>query len=196
MFTGIIQAVGHIRQTHPVGGDVRVEVATGALDLSDVALGDSIACNGICLTVTSCLPTGFTADVSRETLEFTTLGSLSVNSALNLEKALRAQDRLGGHIVSGHVDGVAEIVEITPDGRAQRFRLQAPPTLSKYISHKGSVTIDGVSLTVNSVDGHCFDLCIVPHTLSETIFPEYQVGSKVNIEVDVIARYVERLLTA
>lgn len=194
MFTGIIEAVGTLRAKQQQQGDVRLQVATGALDLSDVKLGDSIATNGVCLTVVALPGDGFWADVSAETLAFTTLGELPVGAALNLEKALTPQTRLGGHLVSGHVDGVGEVVAQRPDGRSIRYTLRAPAALARYIAHKGSITVDGTSLTVNSVNGAEFDLCIIPQTQSETIFPHYRPGTRVNLEVDVIARYVERLL--
>lgn len=194
MFTGIIQALGKVQKKQAVQGDMRFTIDTGKLDLADVALGDSIATNGTCLTVVEILKQGFVADVSSETLDLTTLGHIKEGSAVNLEKALRVEDRLGGHIVSGHVDGLGEIVAIKPDARSQRYHIKAADECAKYIAHKGSITVDGVSLTVNAVNENVFELCIVPHTLQETIFPSYKVGSIVNLEVDVIARYVERLL--
>lgn len=194
MFTGIIQAVGHLVASENRNGDKRLCIHTADLDLSDVALGDSIATNGVCLTVVTLHSNSFWADVSVETLNHTTLGALKNGSRLNLEKALRASDRLGGHIVSGHVDGVGEIIAIQPDARSIRYRLRAPDNLAHYIAHKGSVCIDGVSLTINAVDGTAFDLNIVPHTQQKTVFGEYKVGTRVNVEVDVIARYLERLL--
>ena len=194
MFTGIIQAVGHIAASELRGGDCRLQVATGKLDLSDVQLGDSIATNGVCLTVVALPGNGFVADVSVETLTHTTLGSLKNGARVNLEKALTASSRLGGHLVSGHVDGVGEVVSLHRDARATRYRLRAPSGLARYIAHKGSICVDGVSLTVNAVEGAEFELAIVPHTTAETIFGDYRAGSRVNLEVDVIARYLERLL--
>ena len=194
MFTGIIQAVGEVAALQPSGGDVRLRVKTGGLSLDDVALGDSICTNGVCLTVIELPGDGFWADVSVETLNFTTLGKLKPGSRINLEKAMTPASRLGGHIVSGHVDGVGEIVSLQPDARSIRFVARAPRELAKYIAHKGSVCVDGTSLTVNAVNGAEFDLNIIPQTVAETIFGEYQVGSKVNLEVDVIARYLERLV--
>lgn len=194
MFTGIIQAVGHIAALQPSGGDLRLRVATGKLPLDDVALGDSIATNGACLTVTGLPGDGYWADVSRETLDFTTLGQLGVGSRVNLEKALTPASRLGGHIVSGHVDGVGEVVRFHEDGRSIRFVLRAPDHLARYIAHKGSICVDGTSLTVNAVNGAEFDLNIIPQTLAETVFGDYRPGTRVNLEVDVIARYLERLL--
>jgi riboflavin synthase len=194
MFTGIVQAIGTLVASETRGGDRRLRLHTGKLDLADVILGDSIATNGVCLTVTDLAGDGFWADVSVETLNHTTLGQLKTGQAVNLEKALRASDRLGGHIVSGHVDGVGEIVSIHPDARSIRYQMRAPDALAKYIAHKGSICVDGVSLTVNAVTGSLFDLNIVPHTQQQTVFKEYKVGARINIEVDVIARYLERLL--
>jgi riboflavin synthase len=194
MFTGIVQAVGKLVASENRNGDKRLRIHTADLDLSDVILGDSIATNGVCLTVIGLPGDGFWADVSVETLNHTTLGALKNGSAVNLEKALRANDRLGGHIVSGHVDGVGDIISIDQDARSIRYRLRAPAALAKYIAHKGSVCVDGVSLTVNAVDGAEFELNIVPHTQQKTLFGEYKNGTRVNLEVDVIARYLERLL--
>ena len=194
MFTGIIQAVGEIADMQPSGGDMRLRVNTGKLDLSDVALGDSIAANGACLTVVELPGDGYWADVSVETLNFTTLGGLKTGSKVNLEKALTPASRLGGHIVSGHVDGVGEVVSLQEDARSWRFVMRAPDDLAKYIAHKGSITVDGTSLTVNAVNGAEFELNIIPQTMAETVFGDYQAGSKLNLEVDVIARYLERLM--
>ncbi|WP_116366803.1 riboflavin synthase [Parahaliea mediterranea] len=194
MFTGIIQAVGEIAALQPSGGDLRLRVRSAGLPLDDVALGDSIATNGVCLTVTELPGDGYWADVSRETLDFTTLGALKVGARVNLEKALTPASRLGGHIVSGHVDGVGEVVSSAEDGRSIRFVLRAPDALAKYIAHKGSITVDGTSLTVNAVHGAEFDLNIIPQTMAETIFGTYAPGSRVNLEVDLIARYLERLV--
>ena len=194
MFTGIIQAVGEIADMQPSGGDMRVYIRTGKLPLDDVALGDSIAANGVCLTVIELPGDGYWADVSVETLDFTTLGGLKQGASVNLEKALTPESRLGGHIVSGHVDGVGEVVSLVEDARSWRFVIRAPETLAKYIAHKGSICIDGTSLTVNAVNGAEFDLNIIPQTMAETVFETYRPGSRVNLEVDVIARYLERLL--
>ena len=194
MFTGIIQAVGKIAAMEPSGGDMRLRVHTGKLPLDDVALGDSIATNGVCLTVTSLPGDGYWADVSVETLDFTTLGNLSPGASVNLEKALTPESRLGGHIVSGHVDGVGEVVSLGEDARSWRFVFRAPDNLAKYIAHKGSICVDGTSLTVNAVNGAEFELNIIPQTMAETVFGEYKPGTKVNLEVDVIARYLERLV--
>jgi riboflavin synthase len=194
MFTGIIEAVGEIAALEETGGDLRLRVRTGKLSLDDVALGDSICTSGVCLTVVDLPGDGYWADVSVESLNFTTLGYLKVGSAVNLEKALTATDRLGGHIVSGHIDGVGEVVSIEKDARSIRYVMRAPSALAKYIAHKGSVCVDGTSLTVNAVNGADFELNIIPQTLSETVFGDYVVGTKVNLEVDVIARYLERLI--
>lgn len=194
MFTGIIESIGTIRDMQPKGGDLRLTIATGKLDMGDVALGDSIAVNGVCLTAIAFDNSSFSADVSRETLSLTSLGNLNRGSKVNLEKALTLQTRLGGHLVSGHVDGLGEIISRHDDARSVRFSIRAPDSLAKYISAKGSITVDGTSLTVNKVDGSTFELNIVPHTLEETIIADYRSGTKVNLEVDVIARYLERLL--
>ena len=194
MFTGIIEAVGQVVAVQPRNGDVRLRIKTGGLGLADVHLGDSIATNGVCLTVVELPGDGYWADVSRETLDNTTIPQWRVGQNVNLEKALTPQTRLGGHIVSGHVDGVGEVVSRHPDARSERFRLRAPKALAKYIAHKGSITVDGTSLTVNAVDGAEFELNIVPHTLAHTIMGEYQPGSLINLEVDVLARYLERLM--
>lgn len=194
MFTGIIEAVGEIADMQPRGGDMRLRVRTGKLPLEDVALGDSICTSGVCLTVVELPGDGFWADVSVETLDFTTLGALKPGSRVNLEKALTPSSRLGGHIVSGHVDGVGEVVSLAEDARSIRVVIRAPDALARYIAHKGSICVDGTSLTVNAVDGSQFDLNIIPQTMAETIFGEYAPGSRVNLEVDVIARYLERLV--
>lgn len=194
MFTGIIQAVGTVAALEPSGGDVRLCIHTGKLPLSDVKLGDSIATSGVCLTVTSLPGDGFWADVSNETLSLTTIGNLKPGSRVNLEKSLTPSASLGGHIVSGHVDGLGEIISLAQDGRSWRAVVQAPDELAKYIAHKGSICVDGTSLTVNAVDGAAFDLNIIPQTMDETVFGDYHAGTRVNLEVDVIARYLERLL--
>lgn len=194
MFTGIIEAVGRIAQLQPSNGDLRLRIDTGSLPLADVAIGDSIATNGVCLTVVELPGNGFWADVSRETLAFTTIGAWRMGNAVNLEKALMAQSRLGGHIVSGHVDGIGEIVRRSDDARSIRLTVRAPRELAKYIAHKGSICIDGTSLTVNAVSGTDFELNIIPHTAQVTVIGSYQAGTRVNLEVDVIARYLERLL--
>lgn len=194
MFTGIIEAVGKVAELQQRGGDARLRVLTGKLDLADVALGDSIAVNGVCLTAVGLPGDGFVADVSRETLSLTGLGQLKPGSRVNLEKALTLATRLGGHLVSGHVDGLGTVVERHDDARSVRFTIEAPQELARYIAHKGSITVDGTSLTVNAVDGMRFELNIVPHTLQETIMDSYVAGQRVNLEVDLLARYLERLL--
>lgn len=194
MFTGIIEAVGDIAELTPRGGDVRLRVRSGKLRLDDVALGDSIATNGVCLTVTDLPGDGFWADVSQETLRLTTLGNLRPGSRVNLEKSLTPESRLGGHMVSGHVDGLGEILTLEEAGRSWRVTVRAPAELARYIAHKGSICVDGTSLTVNAVNGADFELMIIPQTMAETVFGDYTTGSPVNLEVDVIARYLERLL--
>jgi len=194
MFTGIIEAIGEVVALQPKNGDLRLRIKTHGLDLADVHLGDSIATNGVCLTVVDLPGDGYWADVSRETLDNTSLPQWKLGQRVNLEKALTPQTRLGGHIVSGHVDGVGEVVNRYPDARSERFRIRAPKELAKYIAHKGSITVDGTSLTVNKVDGAEFELNIVPHTLKWTIMDSYKVGTLVNLEVDVLARYLERLM--
>lgn len=194
MFTGIVEAIGTLVSRQPRGGDLRMQIETGKLDLRDVKLGDSIATNGVCLTVVELFDKGFWADVSRETSTYSTLGGLVIGSAVNLEKALTPTTRLGGHIVSGHVDGVGTIVSRKDDARSVRIEIEAPLGLSRYIAHKGSICVDGVSLTVNGVNGDRFDLNIVPHTAQETTIAGYIQGQQVNIEVDVIARYLESLI--
>ncbi|WP_210395929.1 riboflavin synthase [Motiliproteus sediminis] len=195
MFTGIVEAIGEIAELRPVSGDLRLRIRSGGLDLGDVKLGDSIAVNGVCLTVTELPGDGFWADVSRETLAHTEFEKLRPGDQVNLEKALMPTSRLGGHIVSGHVDGIGEVIDRREDGRAIRFRIRAPESLGRYIAPKGSICVDGISLTVNAVEGAVFELTIVPHTLEETLIKYYSVGRRVNLEVDIIARYLERLLT-
>lgn len=196
MFSGIIEAVGTLRGSEAAAGDKRLCIDCGELDLADVKIGDSIAVSGVCLTVVALEQRAFYADVSRETLTRTTLGQLAPGAAVNLEKALLASARLGGHLVSGHVDGVGVVVAQRADSRSQRFDIRVADELAKYIATKGSVCVDGVSLTVNAVDGNRFAVNIVPHTLDRTIICSYEEGVQVNIEVDIIARYLERLLAA
>ena len=193
MFTGIVEAIGTVEALEPKGGDLSIRVNTGKLDLSDVQLGDSICTNGCCLTVVELTGSGYVADVSTETLKVTTLDGWKVGTQVNLEKSLTPMTRMGGHMVSGHVDGIAEVLSRETSARADVFWLKAPEALAKYIAHKGSVTIDGTSLTVNEVNGSEFCLTIVPHTLQETVMSDYEVGTQVNIEVDLVARYLERL---
>lgn len=194
MFTGIIQAVGEIAAMEQRDGDLRLRIRTGKLPLADVRAGDSIATSGVCLTVTDLPGDGFWADVSRESLNLTTLGERSVGDRVNLEKSLTPSSSMGGHIVSGHVDGVGEIRSVTREARSWRYVVAAPAKLARYIAHKGSITVDGTSLTVNAVGGREFDLNIIPQTFEETVFGDYREGTRVNLEVDVIARYLERLL--
>lgn len=194
MFTGIIEAVGRVRAIEQRGGDLRLLLDTGEMDLSSSRLGDSIACNGVCLTAVELSAKGYAADVSRETLEHTSLGGLKVGARVNLERALTLATPLGGHLVSGHVDGLGEVLSRREDARSLRLRIEAPAELARYIAARGSICIDGVSLTVNRIDGRVFDLNIVPHTARHTIITDYAAGQRVNLEVDLIARYLERLL--
>ncbi|WP_250625107.1 riboflavin synthase [Pinirhizobacter soli] len=196
MFTGIIQTVGRIARIERRGGDVRLTIDTATLDMSDVALGDSIAVGGVCLTAVELGAQSFAADVSNETLSLTSFGQLGPGSQVNLEKALRLADRLGGHMVSGHVDGLGKVVSVTNDGRSQRWTFEVPPNLTRYIAAKGSICIDGTSLTVNEVSGNRFGVNLIPHTVEHTTFADRKAGDAVNLEVDVVARYVERLLGA
>lgn len=194
MFTGIIQAIGQVKSLETQGTDCCIKIFTGNWDLRSAKLGDSIAVNGVCLTVIEKDTQHFSADVSNETLSLTTLGKLKPGSRVNLEKALTLATPLGGHIVSGHVDGLGKVLSRSSDGRSERFQIEAPTELAKYIAQKGSICVDGVSLTVNSVQGTSFGLNIVPHTLQETTMADYKVGDEVNLEVDLIARYLERLI--
>jgi len=194
MFTGIIEAVGTITAVEPRGGDVRLAVRCGDLDLSGTAIGDSIAVNGCCLTVVARDDRVFAADVSRESLGLTTLGALEPGSVVNLERALTLSKPLGGHLVTGHVDGIGRVESRADDGRSVRFRLRVPDALARYVARKGSICVDGVSLTVNEVDGPVFGVNIVPHTLAATVFGDYRNGTRVNLEVDIVARYLERLV--
>lgn len=194
MFTGIIAAIGAVKSSQAQGGDLRLDVATNKLDLSDVQLGDSIAVNGVCLTVVAMSADTVSFDVSRETLERTSLGQATKAGPVNLEKAMAVGDRLGGHIVSGHVDGLGKVLSLTPSARSWQFRFEMPTNLSRYVAEKGSICIDGVSLTVNAVGENWFEVNIIPHTMQETIIKDYQPGTVVNLEVDLIARYLERLM--
>jgi riboflavin synthase len=194
MFTGIIQALGSIQKLDNRGNDIRLTVNSPALDMTDVALGDSIATNGVCLTVTDMGSDFYCADVSAETIKLTGFAHYGVGSVVNLEKAMRPTDRFGGHIVSGHVDGVGHVSRIIKHTDYVEIWVKAPDDIAKYIAHKGSITVDGVSLTVNQVNGAEFMLWIIPHTLKETVLGTYKVGTAVNLEVDVIARYLERLM--
>ncbi|MFO8156488.1 MAG: riboflavin synthase [Thiohalospira sp.] len=194
MFTGLIEAVGTIRSMQPRGGDQRVVVATGQVPAAEIALGDSVAVNGVCLTAVEVGADSFAADVSGETLSHTALGDRAAGDRVNLERALLPTTRLGGHLVSGHVDGVATVRERASDARSERFTIEAPKELARYLARKGSVCLDGTSLTVNAVDGAAFELNIVPHTLAETTIDGWRPGTRINIEVDLVARYLERLL--
>jgi len=193
VFTGIVQDLGSVRSLAPAGGDVRIAVGVQNMDLSRVAIGDSICVQGCCLTVVALSPGMFEADLSRETLGLTTLGSLAVGAPVNLEPALRAGDPLGGHLVSGHVDGVATVLDSSGDARSRRLTLEVPADLARYIARKGSVALDGVSLTVNEVEGSRFGVNLIPHTLQVTTLGALGPGSRVNLEIDQMARYVERL---
>ena len=194
MFTGIIQAIGHVADLKLKATNMQVCIKTGKLDLMDIVIGDSIAVSGVCLTVVELPGKGFWADVSGETQACTTFSDLHVGQAVNLEKALLPTTRLGGHLVSGHVDGVGEVVERREEGNSLRLRIKAPHPYARYIAAKGSICVDGISLTINTVEGAEFTLTIVPHTLAETTLDGRQRGDKVNLEVDIIARYLERLL--
>ena len=196
MFTGIIEALGRVASIEERGGDIRLCIATGDLDRSDVRQGDSISTSGVCLTAVEWNELGFVADVSRETVNRTTLGGLSAGALVNLEKAMLPTSRFGGHMVTGHVDGLGHIVNIHSSGRATTYQLQAPTELRRYIAVKGSITVDGVSLTVNDVDDTLFRLDIVPHTAEVTTFSHLKEGDRVNLEVDLVARYLESLLQA
>src|SRR2546429_1634147 len=194
LFTGIVQDIGEARSLEPRGGDVRLTVACRRLDLSRVQLGDSICVQGCCLTVTERMGQAFAADVSRETLSLTTLGPPPAGAPVNLEPALRAGDPLGGHLVSGHVDGVARVVAASEEARSVRLKIEVPAELARYIARKGSVAVDGVSLTINEVGDTVFGVNIIPHTQAVTTLGKLAVGARVNLEVDQVARYLESLL--
>jgi len=194
MFTGIVQGVGTVRAIEPRGGDVTIVIDTGAVSLADIELGGSIAVSGVCLTATQHTSSSFAADVSRETLALTTLGGWVAGTKVNLEKALLAGQALGGHYVTGHVDGVGQVVSRHDDARSVRMEFVVPRELARYVARKGSICIDGVSLTVNGATGDRFDVNLVPHTLEVTTLGGLQAGSRVNLEVDIIARYVERMM--
>jgi len=193
MFTGIVQDVGKIMAVERRGGDLRLQVEVVRLELARTALGDSIAVAGVCLTVVALAPQAFTVDVSNETLRLTTLASWRRGQRVNLETALRAGEALGGHLVAGHVDGIGEIIGLQADARSERLAVRVPGELARYVARKGSVTLDGVSLTVNAVQGDEFEINLVPHTLALTTLGELAVGDRMNLEVDMIARYIERL---
>jgi len=194
MFTGIVQDIGRVESLEARGGDVRLAIRTAALDLAKSAVGDSICVQGCCVTAIRLAGQVFAADLSRETLALTTLGDLKVGAPVNLEPALRAGDALGGHLVSGHVDGLARVVSLTTDARSTRVLIEVPESLARYIARKGSVAVDGVSLTVNEVDGARFGVNLIPHTLEVTTLGRLVEGAAVNLEIDTVARYVERLL--
>lgn len=194
MFTGIVQDVGRVERCERRGGDVRLAIGCHQLDTARLSVGDSICVQGCCLTAVELQGRSFTADVSRETLALTTLGELTAGSPVNLEPALRAGDPLGGHLVSGHVDGVAAVLAIQDDARSQRLRIGVPSALARFLAPKGSVTVDGVSLTINEVDADSFGVNIIPHTQAVTTLGALRVGARVNLEVDQVARYIERLL--
>ena len=195
MFTGLVEGVGTLVARETRGGDARLTIDVGTLPFERVEMGESISVNGVCLTVVGFDAAHFEADASNETLALTTLGALPLGRALNLERAMRPDDRLGGHLVSGHVDGVGQVLQVSDDARAQRWTFAAPKLLLRYIAQKGSICVDGVSLTVNAVDDAGFEVALVPHTIAQTAFCRTSVGDAVNIEVDLVARYVERLLT-
>lgn len=196
MFTGIVHSVGSVEAVEPRGDDCRLHIDSAGLDLAAVALGDSIAVSGACLTVIALHDRRFAADVSRESLACTVLGALAAGDRVNLETSLTPSTPLGGHLVSGHVDGVGELLERHDDARSVRMRVRAPDALARYVARKGSICIDGVSLTVNDVDGSVFGINLVPHTLAATTLGDFRPGRRVNIEVDQVARYLERLLEA
>lgn len=195
MFTGIIEAIGSVKSLKEIKSEWRLVLESEKLDMSDVKLGDSIAVSGCCLTVVEMTASSFAADVSNETLRCTSLGSLKAGSRVNLEKAMMATDRFGGHIVSGHVDGVGALVSSSQEGQSIKLTFEVPDDLSKYIAAKGSICIDGTSLTVNDVTVNSFSINVIPHTQEETIIGEYGIGRVVNLEVDLVARYLERLMT-
>lgn len=194
VFTGIVQAIGNITAIERVGGDVRLAVRAEGLPFSTYAVGESIAVNGACLTATALRADGFDTDVSTETLAVTSLGGLSVGSPVNLEPSLKLGDRLGGHLVSGHVDCLGKVTALCKDARSIRLRIAIAPGFLRYVARKGSICVDGVSLTINAVSANTIDLNIIPHTAETTIIGNYSAGTVVNIEVDLMARYVERLL--
>jgi riboflavin synthase len=196
MFSGIVKGVGQILEQKDLGGDKRWIVGLGDSGLSALAVGGSIAVSGVCLTVTEFLGDRFACDLSTETLDVTTLGRLGAGARVNLEVPLRLSDLLDGHLVTGHVDGIGEVVDLAPSARSTVIRIELPEHLGRYVAHKGSVAVDGVSLTVNAVSGRGFDVNVIPHTQAVTVIGEYRRGSAVNIEVDIIARYLERLGTA
>lgn len=194
MFTGIIEAVGTVRTIETRGPDSRFFIDAGVLDMTDVTMGDSICVNGVCLTVVDLKEGRFATDISVETLSCTTFGDLHEGAQVNLEKSLKLSDRLSGHIVIGHVDGVGRITAIKEAARSVQYHVEVPETLKRYICKKGSVCVDGVSLTINDISGNEFSVNIIPHTLEKTVFPGYREGTTVNLEIDIIARYLEGLM--
>jgi riboflavin synthase len=194
VFTGIVQDVGRIAATESRGGDLRLIIACQRLDTARLVAGDSVSVQGCCLTALDIDGQTFAADLSRETLSLTTLGELQVGAAVNLEPALRAGDALGGHLVSGHVDGIAQVLSVSGDARSARLVISVPPPLARFLAPKGSVAVDGVSLTVNEVEGSTFGVNIIPHTQSVTTLGALAPGARVNLEVDQVARYLARLL--
>ena len=196
MFTGIVRSIGKVSSLEECDGDVRLTISSDDLGLDDIQLGDSIACSGPCLTVVEKTGNSFSVDVSLETLGLTTIGTWREGDSINLEKAMMATDRFGGHIVSGHVDGIGEVTERANNARSEFLKIKAPKNLLKYISVKGSITVDGTSLTINGVSESEFELNIIPQTLNHTVINGYKVGTKVNLEVDLVARYLEKLLSA
>ncbi len=194
MFTGIIADIGEITELRDIGTDRRIHVRTRLVGDGNLQLGGSIAVNGVCLTITDLSPIGFNADISAESLRCTTFENLQLNDSVNLEPAVTPGTALGGHIVSGHVDGIGAVQSIDAEGRSYRYIFTMPESLSRYLAAKGSVSVDGVSLTINKVNSRSFEVNIIPHTLEQTIFKHYQPGTEVNLEVDLLARYLERLL--
>ncbi len=194
MFTGIIQAIGNITKIDSNGPDSRIVFKAGRMKLDDVKIGDSISVNGVCLSITEKTKDSFSSDLSSETLSLTTFIEMRANSKVNLEKAMNFSSRVNGHLIAGHVDGVGVIKEMKNDGRSILILIEFPEELEKYISKKGSIAVDGVSLTINGTKENTFSINIIPHTLSGSIISEYNIGTKVNIEVDLIARYLEKLV--
>jgi riboflavin synthase len=194
MFTGIVETTGTLERKIEIGGDCRLVIHTGELSLAACGTGDSICVSGACLTMLDPEPNRFTADVSQETLTVTTLGDVAEGGRVNLELAMGLEDRMGGHMVTGHVDGKARLLSRYEDARAERFEFEVPHALARYVARKGSVCLDGVSLTVNDVDGDRFSVCLIPHTMEITTLGQLQPGHEVNLEVDLIARYLERLM--
>ena len=194
MFTGIVQSLGIVKNIRPKDGDLEITVKADRIDWNKISIGESISINGICLTATKIHSDGFDADISSETMSVTTLSNIKKNDQLNIEPSLTVGDKIGGHFVTGHIDCVAEIVSKESKARAISLQIEVPNRIARYIAPKGSITVDGVSLTVNSVNGSNFNVYIIPHTAKATIIGDYKIGDKVNIEIDMMARYIERLL--